>query len=97
MASDAANSFTVSPISENSPIVRLRSEVTFTRIPLAPERLTSSNSGLEIAASAASLALPSPDDTPEPIIAIPISDMTVLTSAKSTFIVPGVVINSAIP
>ena len=78
-------------------MVRLRSDVTLTSIPFAPERLTSSRSGLEIAASAASLALPSPLDTPDPIMAIPISDITVLTSAKSTFIVPGVVINSAIP
>ncbi len=34
---------------------------------------------------------------PEPIIAVPISDITVRTSAKSTLIKPGRVISSAIP
>ena len=53
--------------------------------------------GLEIAASVASAALPIPEALPVPIIAIPISDITVLTSAKSTLIKPGCVINSEIP
>ncbi len=57
----------------------------------------SSSSGEEIAASAASLARLSPVAEPVPIIAIPISDITVRTSAKSTLIRPGQVISSAIP
>ncbi len=57
----------------------------------------SSNKGLEIAASAASLARCSPLLTPVPIIAIPVSAITVRTSAKSTLIKPGLVIRSAIP
>ena len=36
-------------------------------------------------------------DSPVPIIACPISDITVRTSAKSTLIIPGRVIRSAIP
>ena len=64
---------------------------------VAPLRLMSSSSGLDAAASAASRARSSPDATPEPIIAMPISDMTVRTSAKSTLIRPGRVISSAIP
>jgi hypothetical protein len=71
--------------------------VTLTRMPLAPARLMSSSSGLEIAASAASRARSSPVARPEPIIAMPISDITVRTSAKSTLIRPGRVISSAMP
>jgi hypothetical protein len=57
----------------------------------------SSSSGLEIAASAASRARSSPEALPDPIIAMPVSDITVRTSAKSTLIKPGRVISSAMP
>ena len=56
-----------------------------------------SRRGLFIAFSAACLALSSPEALPVPIIADPISDITVLTSEKSTFIIPGLIIRSAIP
>ena len=39
----------------------------------------------------------SPDETPDPIMALPIPDITVLTSAKSTFMNPLIVIISVIP
>ena len=58
---------------------------------------TSSSNGERIADSAASLARPSPLALPLPIMAIPISDITVRTSAKSTLIIPGLIIRSAIP
>ena len=57
----------------------------------------SSRSLLATACSAAILALSGPLDVPVPIIAVPFSDMTVLTSAKSTFIKPGLIIMSDIP
>ena len=71
--------------------------VILTKIPLAPVKSTSSSSGLEIAASAASCARSGPDADAVPIIAVPIADITVLTSAKSTLIKPERVISSAIP
>src|ERR1700691_824037 len=97
VASSDANCLMTLPTSWNSPIDRSIPAVTFTRMPWAPERLMSSSSGLEIAASAASRARSSPAALPDPIIAIPVSDMTVRTSAKSTLIKPGRVISSAIP
>ena len=57
--------------------------------PFAPFNETSSINGLAIAASAAATALPSPEASPVPIIALPISDITVLTSEKSRLIRPG--------
>ena len=57
--------------------------------PLAPFNETSSIKGLAIAASAAAIALPSPEASPVPIMALPISDMTVFTSEKSKLIRPG--------
>ena len=68
-----------------------------TRMPLAPARFTSSSSGFWIADSAAACARSSPRAVPVPIIARPISDMTVRTSAKSTLIRPGRTIRSAMP
>src|SRR4029077_7820218 len=53
--------------------------------------------GEETAASAAARARPSPLAAPEPIMAMPVSAITVRTSAKSTLIRPGRVISSAIP
>ncbi len=50
-----------------------------------------------MAASAAARARPSPEALPVPIIATPISDITVRTSAKSTLIKPSFIINSEMP
>ena len=50
-----------------------------------------------MARSAASRARSSPLAVPVPIIAAPISDITVRTSAKSTFTKPGRIIRSAMP
>ena len=85
------------PTSAYSPKVRSGPAVIFTRIPRAPFRLTSSSSGLRIASSVASRARFGPLAQPVPIIAIPISLITVLTSAKSTFIIPGRLMMSEIP
>ena len=69
----------------------------FTKMPRAPLKSMSSSSGLLIARSAASRARPSPLAVPVPIMAEPISDMTVRTSAKSTFTKPGRMMRSAMP
>ena len=65
--------------------------------PFAPLRDTSSIKGLAIAASAAATDLPSPDASPVPIIAFPISLITVFTSEKSRLIKPGWTIRSVTP
>ena len=65
--------------------------------PFAPFKETSSIKGFAIAASAAAIALPSPEASPVPIMALPISDITVLTSEKSKFIIPGWTIRSVTP
>ena len=65
--------------------------------PVAPFIDTSSSSGLEIAASAASMARSSPSASPVPIIALPISVITVRMSAKSRLIRPGITIRSVTP
>ena len=62
----------------------------------APSILASSRSGLEIAFSAASIALFSPAALPLPIIALPILPIIVFTSAKSKLTNPGVTIKSEI-
>ena len=59
--------------------------------------MLASSSGLEIAASAASTARSSPRAEPMPMRAEPAPDMTILTSAKSRLIRPGVVIRSVMP
>ena len=69
----------------------------FTKTPRAPERFKSSSNGLDTACSAATRARSMPEANAEPIIATPISDITVLTSAKSTFTNPGQLMTSAIP
>src|SRR3989337_2273214 len=97
VASSDVNDLTTSPTSSNSPIDISGPAVILTNTPLAPLKSTSSKSGLEIAAWAALRARPSPRAFAVPIIAMPISDITVRTSAKSTLINPGLVINSAIP
>ncbi len=97
VASSSAKSRTVLPTSSNSPMDRLMPAVMLTRMPLAPARSISSSKGLLMAASAASRARCSPLALPVPIIACPISAMTVLMSAKSTLMRPGQVMSSAIP
>ncbi|VVN64393.1 hypothetical protein PS685_04616 [Pseudomonas fluorescens] len=69
----------------------------FTRMPRAPSRFTSSSNGLRMAASVASRARFGPLAQPVPIIAMPISLITVRTSAKSTLIMPGRLMMSEIP
>ena len=86
-----------SPTVANSSMPRFGPAVTLTRIPRAPLRSTSSSNGQAMAISAAWRARSSPVALPEPIIARPFSDITVLTSAKSTLIMPGRVMSSAMP
>ncbi len=64
--------------------------------PCAPSIDASSNGEL-IADSAALTERPSPRAEPIPIKALPAPDITLLTSAKSTLIRPGVVIRSVMP
>ena len=56
-----------------------------------------SNSGLDTACFTASIALSSPFALPIPMWAIPLSVITVCTSAKSKLISPGTLIRSVIP
>ena len=65
--------------------------------PRAPSTCAPSSSGLEIAAFAASIVRFSPDMMPVPIIAMPMPDMMVFTSAKSRLMSPGTSIKSEIP
>mmetsp|Transcript_37092 Transcript_37092/g.54524 ORF Transcript_37092/g.54524 Transcript_37092/m.54524 type:complete len:219 (-) Transcript_37092:569-1225(-) len=65
-------------------------------IPVASS-IGESKSGLEIAAAAASSALVLPVPVPIPISAVPAPCMTLLTSAKSTLINPGLTIISLMP
>ena len=67
------------------------------RTALAPFIELSSRSGLLIADSAASMALVSPEASPVPIIALPISDITARISAKSRLISPGLIMRSVTP
>ena len=62
--------------------------------PFAPWREYSSIKGLFKAISVAIIALFSPSASPVPIIALPIELITVSTSAKSRFIIPGLTIKS---
>ena len=71
--------------------------VIFIKTALAPFILVSSNNGLLIAVSAASMARLSPDASPVPIMAFPIWLITVLISAKSKLIMPGLTIKSVTP
>ena len=63
---------------------------------VAPEIVVSSN-GLSTAIFTASLALSSPLPLPIPIWAIPLSFITVWTSAKSRLMIAGTLIRSVIP
>ena len=66
------------------------------RTPIAPS-IDASNSGLEMASSAARTARFSPRAEPIPMSAEPASVMMLFTSAKSKLIKPGCVIISVIP
>ena len=65
--------------------------------PRAPCTDASSSSGLEMAAVAATFARFSPFAMPVPMMAMPMRDMMVFTSAKSRLISPGTRIRSEIP
>ena len=71
--------------------------VTLMSTACAPFIVVSSSKGLLIAASAASMARLSPEDSPVPIIALPISPITARMSAKSRLIMPGLIIRSVTP
>ena len=62
--------------------------------PRAPRMEVSSSSGLAMAASAARMARRSPEASPVPIIALPISRMMARTSAKSRLMRPSFTIKS---
>lgn len=76
--------------------VKSEPAVTLTKTDRAPE-ISVSSSGDEIAICAASTARWSPSAKPMPIKAVPASDITALTSAKSTLISPGIVMMSEMP
>ena len=97
MASEEAKSLMQSPTALISPNDNSGPAVIFTNTPLASFKLISSNNLLATACSAAILALSGPLEVPVPIMAVPFSDMTVLTSAKSTLIRPGLIIISDMP
>ena len=94
LASSSISCFILSAASLTS--VKLISDppVILSNKPFVPSRDTRSKRGLDIAASAASIALLSPAASPFPKTALPISDITALTSAKSRFIRPGIIIKS---
>jgi hypothetical protein len=71
--------------------------VTLMITPRAPLTDASSSSGLEIARAAATLARSLPSPRPVPMIAMPMPDMMVFTSAKSRLIRPGTRMRSEMP
>ena len=77
--------------------VMSRPPVMLISTPLAPFIEWSSRSGLEIALSAATRLRSGPSASPVPIIALPISPITVRMSAKSRLIRPGITIRSVTP
>ena len=98
VASSDANCFTVSPTSWNSPIAEIdagrdvhEDAVRAGQVDVLEQRARHRRPRPR---SARGLRR---SPTPEPIIAMPISDITVRTSAKSTLIKPGRVISSAMP
>ena len=94
LASASTSSRTRLAASSTSNSVMSRPPVMEMSRPLAPRMQTSSSSGLAIAFSAASMARLSPEASPVPIIALPISRMTERTSAKSRLIRPSFTIRS---
>ena len=96
-ASSCAASWMIADASLTSISDRSDPPVTLMITPRAPLTDASSSSGLETAAFAASIARVSPCPMPVPMIAIPIPDMIVFTSAKSRLMSPGTRIRSEIP
>ena len=96
-----ASASTSSPIlfaaSSTSNSVMSGPPVILIRTPRAPFMETSSNSGFDMAASAARRARSSPSASPVPIMAFPISHITLRISAKSRLIRPGTTIRSVTP
>src|SRR2546428_120865 len=97
LASSSASSWMSVAASFTSCRLRSGGPVMLMSTPRAPEIERSSRSGLEIAFCAASTARFSPCATAAPIIAMPISDMMVRTSAKSRLMRPCTVIRSEMP
>ncbi len=96
-ASSSAASCTMEDASLTSTSERSGPPVTLMMTPRAPLTDVPSSNGLEIARRAASIARSWPSAMPVPIIASPIPDMMVLTSAKSRLMRPGTRIRSEIP
>ena len=96
-ASSCAASWMIADASLTSISERSGPPVTLMITPRAPFTDASSRSGLDTAALAAVIARPSPSANPVPMIASPIPDMIVLTSAKSRLISPGTRIRSEMP
>src|SRR5688572_6258290 len=97
LASSCAASWITHDASFTSMSDRSDPPVTLMISPRAPFTELSSSSGLEMARWAACIARPSPSAMPVPIIATPIPDMIVFTSAKSRLIRPGTRIRSEMP
>ena len=97
LASSSAASWMIVDASHTSTSERSGPPVTLMMTPRAPFTRAPSSSGLEIARRAASTARSSPSATPVPIIARPMPDMMVLTSAKSRLINPGTRMRSEMP
>ena len=97
LAPSSTSSRTRLAASSTSNRVMSRPPVMLINRPWAPFIDTSSKSGLAIAASDASIARRSPDASPVPIIALPISPITVRMSAKSRLMRPGITIRSVTP
>ena len=74
-----------------------RLAVMFTNTPRAPDKSTPSSNGDATAASAAKRARSIPETVAVPIMALPCSLITVLTSSKSTLIKPCSLMISAMP
>ena len=96
-ASSCAASWMIADASLTSISERSGPPVTLMITPRAPFTDASSRSGLDTAALAAVIARPSPSANPVPMIASPIPDMIVLTSAKSRLISQGTRIRSEMP
>ncbi|MBT9142715.1 MAG: hypothetical protein DDT29_01109 [Dehalococcoidia bacterium] len=96
LASGSAASATMSAASLTSKRLKFTPPVMFKRTPRAPS-IDVSNNGLAIAFFAASTVRLSPEPTPIPMRAAPVSFIIVFTSAKSKLIRPGTAIKSEMP
>jgi hypothetical protein len=96
-ASSPTASWMMSLIWVVSPRVRSSPPMMLISTPVAPAMETLSSNGLEMACCAASSARLSPRPMPVPISAAPPFCITVRTSAKSTLMIPVLVMRLAIP